>query len=138
MQAAQSRSCRATKRIQLVVVGLVALALAPAAVAGTSTHILHLRWPFKVDQSVTHRPSVKVAGHIRSVTLRYKGFPVPRGFDVNYIVDCVHRGPATLNWDWAARGGYLLLRVKMTVGQCTDGPTVVGKTARLLLTIRTG
>src|SRR5476649_2110199 len=79
---------------------LAALALAPTAAASTSEHILHLRWPLRVDHSATYRPSLKVAGHVRSVTLRYKGFPVVRGFVVDNIVDCAHRGPAFLDWDW--------------------------------------
>lgn len=124
--------------MRLVAAALAALALAPAAAAGTSQHIFHLRWPLRVNQSATYRPSLRVAGRIRSVTLRYKGFPVSRGFVFDNIVDCAHRGPAFLDWDWAANGGYLLLRIQMTTGRCSPGPTVAGTTAQLLLTIRTG
>jgi len=71
------------------------------------------------------------------VTLRYKALPVPRGFVYDYIVDCAHRGPAFLDWDWAVTGDYLSLRIQTTSGQCDPGPTVAGTTAQLLLIIRT-
>jgi hypothetical protein len=121
----------------LLVVLLIALALAPSVTAGTSERTLYLRWPLKPEPSATYHRSFNVDGRIRSVTLRYKGHPVPRGFNANYIVDCAHRGPAFLNWNWSARAGYLFLRVELTTGLCKPGPTVAGKPARLLLTLRT-
>src|SRR5579862_9572450 len=47
---------------------------------------------------------------------------MPRGFVYDYIVDCAHRGPAFLDWDWAVTGDYLSLRIQMTSRPVRPGP----------------
>jgi hypothetical protein len=125
-------------RLSLVATAVAALALAVAAAAGTGTQTVRLKWPAHALQTATYARTLKVAGHVKSVTLKYKGLAVPRGFAGSNIVDCAHNGPAFLNWSWTASGSSLRLRVKLTTGACSPGPTVAGKSASLVVTVTTG
>lgn len=125
---------RATALIALVLM----LAVAPAAAAGRVVHIFHLRWPVRPNQPMRYTEDIRVTGKVRSVDLTYKGQRDPRGFVFDYIVDCAHRGPAFLDWDWVQSGRDLLFRIDMTSGSCSlPGVQVAGTVAALTVTIRT-
>jgi hypothetical protein len=103
----------------------------------TSYRSYQLMWPSRPRQSVSYDLSFN-SGRIREVSLRVYGITVPRGLGASFIVGCVHRGPATLSWDWTQTGRNVRVRVKMTTGECfPPGPQLAGTGAPVYLSIVT-
>ena len=103
----------------------------------TSYRSYQLRWPSRPRQSVSYDFTFNSA-RVREVTLRVYGIPVPRGLGPSFIVGCMHRGPATLSWDWIQSGRTVRVRMKMTSGECfPPGPQLAGTMAPVYLSIVT-
>jgi hypothetical protein len=88
-----------------------------------------------VNATATYRLSLK-SPTIRSVRLRIYGQTIPRGFNVDYIVACAHRGPSFLNWNWSQAAGRVNVTVHMITGYCQPGPGVAGLSARVTLKLQ--
>jgi hypothetical protein len=94
-----------------------------------------LPWPSSAGQTFAHDLRFDSAP-IRAMALSVYGITVPRG--LRYIVACVHRGPASLGWDWTQSGRTVRVTVKMTTGRCDfPGPQVAGTSAAVTLRIAT-
>jgi hypothetical protein len=102
----------------------------------TSYRSYQLMWPSRPRQSVSYALTFN-SGRVREITLRVYGIPVPRGLG-SFIVGCMHRGPATLSWDWIQSGRTVRVRMKMTSGECfPPGPQLAGTMAPVYLSIVT-
>ena len=109
---------------------------APAS-GRSSYHAYQLPWPSSPEQTVVHDLRFDSAP-IRAMSLRVYGITVPRGLGMSFIVACMHRGPASLGWDWSQTGRAVHVRVKMTTGRCfLPGPQVAGTSAPVYLWIMT-
>jgi hypothetical protein len=117
---------------------LIGQASSNAASVNRHTRKYQVRWPARPNTQKTYRPIFNETRRIRSVHLFIYGIDVPRGFGkADYIVACVHRGPAFLNWDWKQRGSSMSVTISMASGLCDPGPTVAGKLAAVTLRIKT-
>jgi hypothetical protein len=96
-----------------------------------------LPWPSRARQTFVHELRFHSAP-VRAMTLSVYGITVPRGLGTSYIVACMDRDPAFLNWDWRQIGRAVHVTVKMTTGRCFNpGPKVGGTSATVTLSIVT-
>jgi hypothetical protein len=114
---------------------LLALGTAQAAQAAQVTRSYMLRWPARANVPIASILSFPARNQVRAIGLKVYGSTVPPGYVYDNIVACAHRGPASLDWDWAQTGGHVYVKVMLTSGSCDLGPTVAGKYVKLTLTI---